>query len=1085
MQFRGRSEGRASLRRGVRLLLGAALAMALFPTVSAQAPSAQVTGSKSDEDLLRDILGVYQSGGEEGLHAWVEANRQRVPVGWISRWAARGARERNEALAGAALCLAEAHGDRRCLADCRLSMGDYYLFLADYDPARRQYEVALSLYLELGDLSGQGNVYRREGDIHLRTAENAKALSLYERALPLFKKAKDAGGEASVYLSEGNLLARKGENEEALAMFARAFPLFETVRDAAGMGEVYKGRGDVYRYTSDKVRALEMYQKALPLFQEVGDLQNQGSLYFRQGLIYFDTSDDPKALAMFEKALPLFEATRDPRGQASVYKNLGDIRFTAGEHAKALEMYEKALPLFERAREPLGQANIYRAEGDLYQTTGEYEKALAMYGKALKIYEKAQSPFRANVYLSEGDTFVKAGQKTKEALEAYEKALALYQEAQSPWGQASVYRGEGDLYFASGEDEKALAAYEKASSLFEQIQDSMDLATVFRGQGKVHARLGNWPRAVSCLDQALALDRVSGAKDNEAGTLAELMRVWRGESPDLAILYGKRSIILYQEIRANIRTFKKESQEAYRRLVSPTFRSLADLLIGQGRLPEAQQVLDLLKDEEFFEYLRRDKCAAGTSGTVALTPRERDAAQKMDQEGGELAALGREYGELKAKSDRSPQEEERLEELGGAMDQARREFASFQRQLAEEFAGQAKAKKEEKLKELQVAGTLQRVLKTMPDRCAAVYTVVLEERTWVVLATPEVQTRALCPMTAEKLRSKVALFQALLRNPAADPRPQGKELYDLLVAPVQRDLERAGIQTLVWSLDDVLRYVPMAALWDGEHYLAERYRCVVATGAKELLAEPPSTSWRAAGMGASKGKVDEGFRALPAVLDELKAIVREGSPASAGILPGVVKLDEAFTQAALSRALRDGYPVVHIASHYRFQPGYVDDSFLLLGDGSHLSLHQIQSMDFADVDLVTLSACETAVGSPEANGLEVDGLGMSLQERGAKSVIATLWPVADESTALLMREFYRRREEQPDLGKAEALRQAQMALLHGSAKMPRPLQADRGRGDPHAAQALPPSAVRFRAKAKAPYAHPYFWAPFILIGNWR
>jgi CHAT domain-containing protein len=139
-----------------------------------------------------------------------------------------------------------------------------------------------------------------------------------------------------------------------------------------------------------------------------------------------------------------------------------------------------------------------------------------------------------------------------------------------------------------------------------------------------------------------------------------------------------------------------------------------------------------------------------------------------------------------------------------------------------------------------------------------------------------------------------------------------------------------------------------------------------------------------------------------------------------------------------------------------FRPGNEASSFLLLGDGDKLTLSRIRQdrFDFSRVDLVTLSACETGVGGGDkAGGEEVEGLGAVVQKQGAKGVIATLWPVADESTGQLMQHFYRLRDVEK-LSKAAALKQAQLRLL----------QAEAG------------GASRF--------AHPFYWAPFILMGNW-
>jgi CHAT domain-containing protein len=113
---------------------------------------------------------------------------------------------------------------------------------------------------------------------------------------------------------------------------------------------------------------------------------------------------------------------------------------------------------------------------------------------------------------------------------------------------------------------------------------------------------------------------------------------------------------------------------------------------------------------------------------------------------------------------------------------------------------------------------------------------------------------------------------------------------------------------------------------------------------------------------------------------------------------------------------------------------------------------------FANVDLLTLSACNTALGTTNGSGGEWESLGMIAQRKGAKAIIATLWPVADESTKLLMQQFYRLHQSEQGISKAEALQRAQLALLGGQ-----------GIRDPN----------------QSGFAHPYFWAPFILIGNWK
>jgi CHAT domain-containing protein len=265
----------------------------------------------------------------------------------------------------------------------------------------------------------------------------------------------------------------------------------------------------------------------------------------------------------------------------------------------------------------------------------------------------------------------------------------------------------------------------------------------------------------------------------------------------------------------------------------------------------------------------------------------------------------------------------------------------------------------------------------------------------------------------------------------------------------------------MWSLDGALRYVPLAALYDGKQYLIERYRMSVMTLASNArLKDRPDKKWEAAGFGATA--------TLPSVASELAGIITT-KPGDGGVLAGEIKLDDQFTQKSMRQTLLKHYPVVHIASHFNFQPGNETKSFLLLGDGGHLTLAEMKSAAnlFGGVQLLTLSACNTGVG----DGAEVEGFGTLAQRQGAKAGVASLWPVADASTAVLMREFYRIREANPTSTKLDALRQAQLGLLHA-----------KGAGPASSQRAL----VHEPADPAAPhdFRHPYFWAPFFLMGNW-
>ncbi len=322
------------------------------------------------------------------------------------------------------------------------------------------------------------------------------------------------------------------------------------------------------------------------------------------------------------------------------------------------------------------------------------------------------------------------------------------------------------------------------------------------------------------------------------------------------------------------------------------------------------------------------------------------------------------------------------------------------------------------------------------------------------------------------------------------------QLYAMVVAPLEGELKtiespsgaQTGVPTLLWSLDDALRYLPMAALYDGNRYMLERFNNVLFTPesyghmADAPLKEGSAPDVLAMGLSKSYG----GLPALPGVLPELDSVVHDPSvPDSHGPMEGKQLPNEQFTLAALKTELGAGksFSVVHIASHFVEETGAGTEPFLMLGgadkgdpNGFQWSLSEMESspVAFLGTRLLTLSACSTAKDYKTRDGTEMDSLGMIAQQKNAEAVLATLWDVNDASTSRLMSDFYSRWLKNPAAGKAEALRQAQLALLNGPSAAPGGRSRRGFEVDSQAGEA-----------PQATYAHPFYWAPFVLIGNYQ
>ena len=823
---------------------------------------------------------------------------------------------------------------------------------------------------------------------------------------------------------------------------------------------------------------------AIVMTEDVTDLSDKGRVFNSAGGIYTDAGGyealgTKSALADYERAAQAAQRGPDRRAETLALNNLGIAYSSYGQYEQAIAAYERALTLAREAGYSAANTAILNNLALTYASLSRYDKAAEYFEQALSAERMSSdgSPGGQGVILNNLASVYRAQQQYQKAVAAYQEALRLLTNSghgEGKQGEEILLNNLAGVYKALGDTERAAKTLEEALLAARKIKNQLSEAKILHNLGAAYDVLGRFDEAIDAYHASLALKREVKDRAGEAATLNNLMFAWKAHGQNrLAIFYGKQAVNTYQAIRADIQHLDKETQNIFLASNEDSYRVLADALIADGRLPEAQQVLNLLKAEEYFDFVRRDPAETPAANARAdFTPSESDWEKRYREIADRVTALGVERGALSAKKSRSAAEEQRLAVLERDIVVANQAFNSFLDKLAAEFADAAPS--DDKIFQLREMQGLMEDLRELGNGAVALYTLVGKQAVRILLITPDVQKAAESRITETELNRKVFEFRKTLQDPRLDPKPLAQELYGILVGPVAKDLQGARAQTLMWSLDGALRYVPVSALYDGHAFLVERYRSVVFTPASNSrLKDPPQPNWKGLGLGVSKAQ--SGFNALPGAAAELHEVIK-AEDAPDGVVPGVIRLDEAFTADSMKTALRQRYPLVHIASHFSFRPGNDRDSFLLLGDGSHLTLEDIRLLPnaFSGVDLLTLSACDTATGSSGGEGREVESFGVLAQRQGAKAVLATLWPVADEATRNLMREFYRLRQSSPHPSKAEALRQAQLLEFRGSAPAA-PADESRGVGVVDGPETADP---------RAPYAHPYYWASFILIGNW-
>ncbi len=570
-----------------------------------------------------------------------------------------------------------------------------------------------------------------------------------------------------------------------------------------------------------------------------------------------------------------------------------------------------------------------------------------------------------------------------------------------------------------------------------------------------HAGAGEFDAAKGLCEEILVSPRLHLTKELEWNTLLLYSVILeRSGHRDAAILFGKRAVNIVQGLRAGITSMDDALQKLYVRKRDTAFRTLASFLVEEGRLPEAQQVVKMIKEEEHFGYVRRDAARGSVrESTATYTASEKGGMTRYDAIGRQLAAIGAEYDDLlrKKKAGLVEVDPARLKKLREDLRVAKRAFRAFLANLVKEVeAGSTQRAMQIGEKNLKYLKSLQGTLRTLGDGTVLIHYLITERKLHIIVTTSRVQIVRTVEIDRAALNVRVNELAEDFADLQSDPIRGSQAIYDLILAPIAEDLRQANAKTLMFSLDGVLRYLPIAALHNGKRYLIEDYEVVLYTeAAKSKLTAAPPKVWSMAGLGLTRAV--EGFAALPAVADELNAIVRTDSEDRDGVMPGVIYLNENFSQEAIESALEDEYPVLHVASHFVFKPGTERDSYLLLGDGGRLSLAEVldNDLDFNSVTLLTLSACQTALGSAGADGREIEGFGWLAQRQGAKAVLATLWPIADKSTATFMSTLYRHMQTGA-LTKAAAMRKTMIEFIRSE-----------------------------------DFSRPVFWGPFILMGNWR
>jgi CHAT domain-containing protein/uncharacterized protein HemY len=914
----------------------------------------------------------------------------------------------------------------------------------------------------------------QQGIEQFETSQFEAALQSWQQALTLYRQLKNRLGERKALGNLGLAYSNLGNYPKAIDYHQQSLAIAREIKDRPGEEAALNNLGNAYRFLGDYPKAIDYHQQSLAIAREIKDRLGEGQSLGNLGSVYDTLGDYPKAIDYHQRSLAIFREIKDRAGEGKELGNLGGAYYFLGDYTRALDYYQQSLAIERDIKDRLGERQALGNLGSIYLALGDYTRAIDYHQQSLAIAREIKDR------LGEGNALSNLG-SAYDALRDYPQAIDYHQQSLAIAREIKNRQGEGQALNALGHAYRALAlwAYPQAIDYHQQslaiareIKDRLGEETALADLGSAYGALGDYPKAIEYLQQSLAIAREIKDREGEGISLSHLGRAFAEQNQsELAIALYKQSINVRENIRVGLRPLSRDLQESYTQSVAYTYRQLADLLLEQGRLAEAQRVLELLKLQELKDFTRSSP-VEGKQEIVLL-----QLEQQILEQYGSVIAFGQKLYECESKGQPCKDLRDKLDALTLAFNRESNTFTKTLRQrLAQDPAF---------LTSDQLGSTATDVVTAQPGT-VLIYPLVLDNKLRLLLATRAGETGVafrtveVSHAGQQQLWKTVSRFRELLQTPDSNLKELQQvsgQLYDWLIRPLEKELGNQQVRHLVFALDRATRYIPMGALFDGKQYLIQKYAVSTILAAEltdtrdRLPTKPEQISVLALGVSNAVGE----FKALPNVPDELKAIVRDRQLNFQGIYQGLGFLNETFDYSALRDNLRDRQ-IVHIATHGKFEPGRPENSFILPGKGNPLTIEEIQKLQnyMRDVHLVVLSACQTAVGGPDESGIEIPGISFYFLKNRVKAVIASLWLVNDASTSQLMQQFYQNLAI-GSMSKAEALRQAQVSMITDKSQ-------SNGTQNSRSSVIYNPGQSQ-AVSISRDLSHPYYWAPFILIGN--
>jgi CHAT domain-containing protein/Tfp pilus assembly protein PilF len=954
-----------------------------------------------------------------------------------------------------ALALFQKESDKKHEAITLGLIGNCYKKFGDFPKAEDYLQRALKLKRAIGDRAEEGKTLSHLGLLHWEMSDYKQATDYYNQAIAIAQKLQDRVIEASVRNNLGLVLDEIGNYRLSLDQYNRALQLYQLAQSQLGTNDtVERGISDVigniggdHLLLGDFGEALKSYQESLSIDERLElkpgiclDLQNIGLSLIGLGRL-------PEALQAFDQSIALAgegglkkEEADSRKGKGSALLQLGKYDQARNEYRKALQVYEQVEGLKQNLVEGLGDL------GDLELRLGDAASAEKDFRRALDLARAINHPRGVTVNLIALGDIEWRRKRFNEASQLYREALARAIEAKDRGSETSARIQLALTLRSLDRLEDAAKEAEQASEIARATQARLLEAEALYAQGDV-ARAGNQPQ--SALKYFAAGKEIATTTNNPE--LSWRLDFGRGQAYE-GLKQNTEALTAYYDAVKVIEQVRGELSQArfragYIEDKYEVYVALVRLLLTMGKTDEAFLFSEKLRARSYLDLFGNNQAPV------------RSEAQRRTETGlrNRIRELQRRLEAEAAKP--SP------ERRGDAFDLFSKELAEAEGEYANFLDDLRSADPSYAAMRALRVPTSDEVKQRLPADTALVEYVMAEDSLEIfVLTATELRAKSV-PVRAADLRNKVEFLRdVLLRKNTEEWKLPAESLYQILIGPIESAGWLRGIRNVYIVPHSVLHYVPFAVLARPNRTASASERQSVSPSSSGrgrtehvliddyLLAYLPAAAALVYGGKASTS--NNSILAMAPASTRLRYAQQESQNVS-NFFPNqhLLLLGSRATESSFKR-LAGQYDVIHLSTH-----GYFNKLNPLLSgvelesdaqEDGRLEVHEILGLRLK-AKLVTLSACDTALGSgyfaEVPAGDDLVGLTRAFLFAGTPSIMASLWEVNDLSAVRLMNNFYRGLEQSD---KATALANAQREM-----------------------------------RTRGMYRHPYYWAPFVMVGQMK